>query len=149
MKKGKSCVVKGYKNFKVNYGTVDSKSFKSIYINVQSWVSPKNYDERWERVVSNFNREIKQTISGTLNNDLFSNKFMTDLDLRYSGIEYGKKSFMNFEVTLFINTNIDFKSEVIKTEVKKIVNSVNKENFLPNKSFSFSLKKTVLEKVLN
>jgi len=50
---------------------------------------------------------------------------------------------------LFINTNIDFKSEVIKTEVKKIVNSVNKENFLPNKNFSFSLKKTVLEKVLN
>ena len=149
MKKGKSCVVKGYKNFKVSYGTVDSKSFKSIYINVQSWVSPKNYDERWERVVSNFNREIKQTISGTLNNDLFSNKFMTDLDLRHSGIEYGKKSFMNFEVTLFVNTNIDFKSELIKNEVKKIVNSVNKENFSSNRNFTFSLKKTVLEKVLN
>lgn len=149
MKKGKSCVVKGYKNFKVSYGTVDSKSFKSIYINVQSWVSPKNYDERWERVVSNFNREIKQTISGTLNNDLFSNKFMTDLDLRHSGIEYGKKSFMNFEVTLFINTNIDFKSEVIKNEVKKIVSSISKENFSPNKNFTFSLKKSVLEKVLN
>ena len=149
MKKGKSCVVKGYKNFKVSYGTVDSKSFKSIYINVQSWVSPKNYDEKWERVVSNLNREIKQTISGTLNNGLFLNKFMTDLDLRHSGIEYGKKSFMNFEATLFVNTNIDFKSEVIKNEVKKIVNSVNKENFLQNKNFSFSLKKTVLEKVLN
>jgi hypothetical protein len=149
MKKGKTSKLNIFDDAKCSYGTVDSKSFKSIYINVQSWVSPKNYDERWERVVSNFNREIKQTISGTLNNDLFSNKFMTDLDLRYSGIEYGKKSFMNFEVTLFINTNIDFKSEVIKTEVKKIVNSVNKENFLPNKNFSFSLKKTVLEKVLN
>ena len=149
MKKGKSCAVKGYKNFKVNYGTVDSKNLKSIYINVQSWVSPKNYEEKWERVVSLLNKDIKQTVSGILNDNLFSDKFMTDLDLRHSGIEYGKKSFMNFELTLFLNTPIDFKSDSIKSEVKKIVNSISRENFVSNKHFSFSLKKSVLEKVLN
>jgi hypothetical protein len=31
MKKGKSVSVKGYKKFKANYGTVDSKNLKSLY----------------------------------------------------------------------------------------------------------------------
>ena len=56
---------------------------------------------------------------------------------------------MNFELTLFLNTPIDFKSDSIKSEVKKIVNSISRENFVSNKHFSFSLKKSVLEKVLN
>jgi dTDP-4-dehydrorhamnose 3,5-epimerase-like enzyme len=41
MKKGKSCVLKGFKNLKCSYGTVDAKNFKSLYLNIQTWAEPK------------------------------------------------------------------------------------------------------------
>ena len=56
MKKGKSCVLKGYKKFKSTYGTVDSKNLKSIYLNLQTWVEPKNVEGNWERVISSISR---------------------------------------------------------------------------------------------
>ena len=47
MKKGKSCTLNGYRNLKCTYGTVDAKNFKSIYLNIQSWVKPKIDNENW------------------------------------------------------------------------------------------------------
>ena len=43
MKKGKTAKMSGFKNSKITYGTVDSKNFKSLYLNLQTWVEPK-YD---------------------------------------------------------------------------------------------------------
>ena len=81
MKKGKSCILKGYKNFKCYYGTVDSKNFKSIYLNLQSWVQPQEHREDWSRLVSNFNKVVKSFITDTLDKQLFENNFIVDLDL--------------------------------------------------------------------
>jgi hypothetical protein len=74
MKKGKSCVVKGYKNFKTSYGTVDSKNLKSIYINIQSWVDPKKFLENWNREVSYLNRLIKQLLLDITDKFMFHSK---------------------------------------------------------------------------
>ena len=63
MKKGKSCVLKGYKNLKTSYGTVDSKNLKSIYINIQSWLEPKKDSDDWARQVSYFTKEVKQLLT--------------------------------------------------------------------------------------
>ena len=41
MKKGKTAKIIGFKTAKVTYGTVDSVNFKSIYLNIQTWVEPK------------------------------------------------------------------------------------------------------------
>lgn len=51
MKKGKSVKMNVSTSFKSMYGTVDSKNLKSLYINIQSWVSPKTELENWNRVV--------------------------------------------------------------------------------------------------
>jgi hypothetical protein len=59
MKKGKSCVLKGFKNLKCSYGTVDAKNFKSLYLNIQTWAEPKIYLDDWTRQVSYFLRQIK------------------------------------------------------------------------------------------
>ena len=56
MKKGKSCILNGYKNLKCNYGTVDAKNLKSIYINIQSWVEPVKFFENWDKPVSNLSK---------------------------------------------------------------------------------------------
>ena len=86
MKKGKSCSITGYKKIKCSYGTVDSKNFKSIYLNIQSWVEPKSIEDSWIRLVSYFNKQIKNTIGDYIDVEFFYDNFIVDLDLRTSGI---------------------------------------------------------------
>jgi hypothetical protein len=148
MKKGKSCVVKGYKNFKTSYGTVDSKNLKSIYINIQSWVEPKKSLENWTREVSYLNRLIKQLLFEVSDKFLFHNKFIVDLDLRTSGIFVGKRSFMNLEITIYTKTEIDFKSIKLKNEIKKLVSYLDKDIFQQSELFDFHLTKNDKEKNL-
>jgi len=53
MKKGKSVKMNLYYPIKSTYGTVDSKNLKSVYINIQSWVTPKFEQDNWNRIVGN------------------------------------------------------------------------------------------------
>jgi hypothetical protein len=141
MKKGKSCSIKGYKKIKCSYGTVDSKNFKSIYLNIQSWVEPKSIEDSWIRLVSYFNKQIKNTITDSVNGDLFSDNFIVDLDLRTSGITLKKRSFMNLEVTFFIKKSVDFKSLEIKNSLKKIIYNLETDIFNKSTHFNFHLSK--------
>jgi hypothetical protein len=141
MKKGKSCVMKGYKQIKCSYGTVDSKSLKSIYLNIQSWVEPKGLEMDWMRPVSILNKNIKTVLSEIINNNLFNDKFIVDLDLRTSGISLNKRSFMNLEVTFFVKNDTDFKSSELKNELKNIISTIEKDCFKNSKYFKFYLTK--------
>ena len=148
MKKGKSCVLKGYKNFKTSYGTVDSKNLKSIYINLQSWAEPKKSLENWSREISSLNRFIKHLLLEVSDKFMFHNKFIVDLDLRTSGICLGKRSFMNLEMTFYIKTEIDFKSIKLKNEIKIIISYIEKDIFQQSELFNFYLTKNDKEKNL-
>ena len=141
MKKGKSCSIKGYKKIKCSYGTVDSKNFKSIYLNIQSWVEPKSIEDSWIRLVSYFNKQIKNTIGDYIDVEFFYDNFIVDLDLRTSGIALKKMSFMNLEITFFIKKPIDFKSIEIKNSLKKIVSCLEYDIFNKSNHFSFHLSK--------
>ena len=141
MKKGKSVKLNLYNPIKSVYGTVDSKNLKSVYINIQSWVTPKDEYDNWNRVVSNLGREIKHSVYKSINTNLFQNKSIVDLDLRTSGISHGKKSFFNLEINLYTTNELDFKSPEIKESVKNIVKSVYNDNITTNKYFEFSTTK--------
>jgi hypothetical protein len=141
MKKGKSCALKGYKNLKSTYGTVDSKNLKSIYINIQTWAQPKILSEDWAKQVSYLNKQIKNIVSEILDKFIYNQNFIVDLDLRSSGISHGKRSFLNLEITLFFKEIVDFKSIRVKASVKDIVNTINKEIFNTSKIFDFYLSK--------
>jgi hypothetical protein len=104
MKKGKSVKLNLYNPIKSVYGTVDSKNLKSVYINIQSWVTPKQEYDNWNRIVSNLGREIKHSVFESINQKLFQEKSIVDLDLRTSGISHGKKSFFNLEINLYTNS---------------------------------------------
>ncbi len=67
MKKGKSVKLNLFNPIKSVYGTVDSKNLKSVYINIQSWVTPKDDYDNWNRVVSNLGREIKHSVFESIN----------------------------------------------------------------------------------
>jgi len=143
MKKGKSVKLNLYQPIKSTYGTVDSKNLKSVYINIQSWITPKYDTENWNRVVGNLNREIKHSVFNSINQKIFQDKSIVDLDLRTSGISLGKKSFFNLEVNLFTLSELDFKSNEIKNSVKQIVQNIFKNNIKQNKHFEFSISKKV------
>jgi hypothetical protein len=145
MKKGKTSRLVGFPDAKINYGTVDSKNLKSIYLNIQSWVTPKDEYENVERVVSTFGKSIKNSVYEVLDRGMFKEKYIVDLDLRTSGITYGKKSFMNLEITLFFNTEIEFKDPKLKLSLKKIAREIYVNSFKKSSYFDFTISKKVKE----
>ena len=145
MKKGKSSKLTGYRSYKVNYGTVDSKNLKSIYLNIQTWAEPKTDITSPNSEVNNLSRSIKHSVLENINKDLYEDKFIVDLDLRCSGIQINKKSFLNLECYFYLKElGNDFKSKEIKDSIKQITNSIIKNNFIKNEIFKFSLTKKQL-----
>jgi len=137
MKKGKSVKLNLFNPIKSIYGTVDSKNLKSVYINIQSWVTPKFEHDNWNRVVCNLTREIKHSVYNSIPTQIFQDKSIVDLDLRTSGISHGKKSFFNLEVNLYTNEELDFKSQELKDSVKRIVKNIFTNNLTNNSYFDF------------
>jgi hypothetical protein len=142
MKKGKTSQLNEFKTAKVIYGTIDSVNLKSLYLNIQTWVEPILECENWQRTVLNMSRGVKHSIHNTLDKLIFDDKFIVDLDLRPSGLNVGKKSFMNLEINLYvIQENMDFKSLEIKETLKGITKQIFINNFLENEYFKFYLTK--------
>lgn len=141
MKKGKTSKINGFRTSKVSYGTVDSKEFKSLYLNIQTWVEPKKESENWTRVVLNMNRSVKHSVFNNINKELFDDKFIVDLDLRTSGLQMKKKSFMNLEINLYLTQEIDFKSTKLKKYLKNITKEIYSDVFNKNEYFKFYLTK--------
>lgn len=144
MKNGKKVKLKIYNNLKIFYGTIDYKELKSVYITIQSWAAPKIRSDNWKRIVLSQSREIKHTIFDNIDDKIFFNNIIVDLDVRYSGIEVDKKSFMNLEITLLTKANIDFKSQDTKDSIKRVIKQVCVNNLNRNKYFDFYLTKKEL-----
>ena len=145
MKKGKTSRIIGFPEAKINYGTVDAKTLKSIYLNIQSWVTPKQEFTNPDRVVSDFSKSIKNSVYEMIDLGIFKSNYIVDLDLRTSGITYGKKSFMNLEITFFLSCKIDFKDPKIKLSLKRICREIYNKNFMQNPNFEFTVSKKVKE----
>ena len=126
MKKGKTSKLELFKDAKCYYGSVDTAQLKSIYLVLQTWVTPIVEKENWNTTVGSITRTIKHKILEVANKDLFKDHFIVDMDLRTSGILPNKKSFFNLEINLFLEKELEFKSIEIKNSVKKIVKIINK-----------------------
>jgi hypothetical protein len=100
-KKGKKFINDEYDQFAVSYGTVDYTNNKSVYIDITSWVEPLDADNP-RAMISSMNKLIRKTIFEELPKTSFNPKiYISDLDLRESGISVGKRSFMSCNVTLY------------------------------------------------
>ena len=142
MKKGKTSFLQGFKTAKIVYGTVDSINLKSLYLNIQTWVEPIYECDNWTRTVLNLSRSIKHSIYESINKQIFDEKFIVDLDLRSSGLNLNKKSFMNLEINFYITQeDLDFKGKEIKQNLQQITEQIFNDNFLKNENFNFYLTK--------
>jgi hypothetical protein len=145
MKKGKTSQLKGFDNAKCSYGTVDAKELKSIYIVIQSWVEPIKEVNNWKSVTGMLGRDIKHHLLDVVDPLVFEKHNIVDLDLRSSGIQVGKRSFMNLEITLFLKEHMEFKSIMLRDKIKNIVKTIYTYPLM-NSNY-FTLNKTKKEKV--
>lgn len=146
MKTGKEIKNNTFKKYNVTFGSVDNKNAKSVYINLSSWIQPKENDEslNYNRCIKNINKKIRQTVYNLLNSEntpFLKNLTIIDLDIRESGIKYGKRSFMSCEITLYTSEEIPINDEYMKEMLAKIYSSVIKNVFEVNEIFNFHKKK--------
>ena len=141
MKNGKKIRLRLFNDLKIFYGTIDYIELKSIYINIQSWVSHKDDYNNWRKIVCTQSRDIKHTILDANDLNLFHKSTIVDLDIRHSGISLDKKSFMNLEITLFVKDGVLFKSQEMKDAVRKIIKEIYNKNISKNKYFDFFITK--------
>lgn len=145
MKKGKTTKLNIFGNAKCFFGTVDSKELKTIYVVLQTWVEPKEELESWTRVTGNIKRQIQHTLLEVVDPLHFEKHNIVDLDLRTSGIQVGKKSFLNLEVTLFVkDKHMDFKSPILKNKIKQMITAVYNDDLYHCKYFTLSKSKTTI-----
>jgi len=153
MKTGKEIKVHCHnKNVKCSSGAVENyKSPESIYINISTWVEPKE-DENYRKVISNFNRGLKQLIreKNLIDNKYFSDYYIMDMDLRESGMSLGKRSFMSIELNLYQNNGellpliSKGKSKDLVKPINKLVNDIIESDlFVNNNHLNFHLTKTL------
>jgi len=148
MKKGKTSKLNIFDDAKCHYGTVDSKELKSIYLVLQTWVEPKDDFERWDRIIGEIKRQMLHTLLEVVDRTTFERKQIVDLDLRTSGIQKNKKSFLNLEITLFVNDKTtDFKSLLLRSKIKNILQAIYKDDLKNSKYFVLS--KTKMKESIN
>ena len=139
MKSGKFINLIVNDQFKCGYGTIDSKNLKSVYSKITCWVEPTKNNDNWGTIIGGLKRKISGKLTETLNlTDKFkTDRFIVDLDIRASGLEMGKKSFMNCEITLFTNGNYEIRDIDFKTDINHIIENIIEESVVPYQSFTY------------
>jgi hypothetical protein len=125
-----------YNNVKIGYGTVDFKNLKTVYLKLNSWVQPENETDDYDHTILKTRRKIKEFIYN-LKNQNFKQQCIVDLDIRTKGIKLEKRSFMNLEVTLYVENQFDVKSKEIKNTIKDLLENIIEEGLIDKKLFVF------------
>ena len=136
MKTGKYFPLGTYDDVKIGYGTVDFKNLKTIYLKLNAWVQPSNNNEDFDLLIKKTRREIKRKVFN-LKTDLFKNESIVDLDIRTKGIKLNKRSFMNLEITLYVNNYADIKAKEYKQSVSSLIENIVDDCLYNKKLFNF------------
>jgi hypothetical protein len=145
MKKGKELKVNSFKNYNVYYGSVNNKEPKALYINISAWAEPEEDDNiNYSRVVRDLDKKIRQSIYQELEENypiFLRERTIVDFDIRESGIKYGKRSFTNCEITLFMKYELPINSEDMKSILDDLIKVIIEDTLEKSKHFKFHKKK--------
>jgi hypothetical protein len=136
MKTGKYSPLGEYNDVKIGYGTVDFKNLKTIYLKLNSWLQPENETDDFDHVICRSRRKIKEIVYN-LKAPYFKQQSIVDLDIRTKGIKLEKRSFMNLEVTLYVDNQFDVKSKELKNTVKRLIEDIVDLGLQEKKLFNF------------
>jgi hypothetical protein len=136
MKIGKYIPLGTYNDVKIGYGTVDFKNLKTIYLKLNSWLQPENETDDFNYLISKSRKKVKDIIFN-LKSPHFKDQSIVDLDIRTKGIKLEKRSFMNLEITLYVNDQFDIKSKDIKNILKDLFENIIDDGISDKKLFNF------------
>lgn len=144
-KRGKKIHLDSMKPYRIKYGTVDKGDPIAIYLDISTWASPKQAEisEKYETVIRKLRKRISDIIYFNTDKLFNKNRFIVDLDLRTSGIEFGKRSFLNLECTLYQKEPIKgIKNKEIHSKLQNLSDKLIEEVFNNNEYFKFYRRKT-------
>jgi hypothetical protein len=124
--------------FRVKYGTIDAVKLNAIYLNIESWVQPREIDN-YDSYIRLMRREIIVKIKDGIDITTFNENFIVDLDLRASGMSLDKKSFMFIELTVYPKEKLKFNSTLMFKKMQELSNLMI-ESLEQNKLTFFSKK---------
>lgn len=131
--------------YNVVSGTVDNKNPKSVYIQISAWGEPKDSEiEFYDSIIKNKSKRVKRKLFEVLDDKHFhTKKSIVDFNMASSGINYGKKSFMSVEMTLFkkeplLPVNSDKMAPIVKNISEKIITDI----FEKDENFKFYKRKS-------
>lgn len=126
-------------NFAVKYGTINALNPQSIFVLINSWAAPK-HNLRFDKKLRKLTILVKNKIYEEINYDVFHKKYIVDFDLRISGLQKNKQSFMSIEITLFPKNIISFPSEIYDTNIKVLIDKIT-TSIKKDQNFIFANKK--------
>jgi hypothetical protein len=136
MKIGKYIPLGTYNDVKIGYGTVDHKNLKTIYLKLNSWIQPENETDDFDSLINKTRRKIKEQVY-ELRTPHFKSQCIVDLDIRTKGIKIEKRSFMNLEITLYVENGFDVKTKETKNFIKDILINTIDTSLSNKKLFNF------------
>jgi|TARA_R110000803_G_scaffold51720_3_gene106731 hypothetical protein len=138
MKRGKEITLKSKDNYKVKLGTIDNKSPKTIYLNVSAWGKPLTQEDNYDNIISNLRKKIKQKLYSQIGfNNFEKERYIVDLDMRSSGINHTKRSFMSCEITLFQKERVSVNDTSMMELSNNLTNNIIQDCFEENNHFRF------------
>jgi len=140
MKLGKEIKFNLLKNYKTKIGTVNNKDSKSIYINITGWgeINDHDLEINYESYLNNLRKKIKQNLNKKINKDIFHiDRYIVDLDMRTSGFNKDKRSFMSCEITLYQKQFLPITQNIIFENSKDIISTIVDECLDKNIHFTF------------
>ena len=146
MKTGKEVKIEPNKNYNVVLGTVNNKDPKALYINISAWAEPINDDElNYSRIIRDLDKQVRQNLFNNINKDILTpfikEHTIVDFEIKKSGIRFGKRSFLNCEITLFLKQENQINPTFFKTHIETLIASIINQTFENDNYFKFYKKK--------
>ena len=145
MKRGKEMKIETPYQYNIISGTVDNKNPKSVYIQISAWGKPtEDGIEDYESIIKKRAKRVKRKLFEVLDNERFyKTKSIVDFNMASSGINFGKKSFMSVEMTLFKREPLlPINSDKMKPILEEVSNKIINDVFEKDENFRFYKKKT-------
>jgi hypothetical protein len=138
-KLGKQRQIKLPNIIKSKYGTMDYMDLKSIFISMQCWIKPKN--NNYNSIITKLRRDISNTVKNNIDKSIFHDTLILDIDVRESGFDINKRSFISIDVNLYVkNSNMKFNDKQVYNNVSIITEMVN-ETLYKNEISIYKTKK--------
>ena len=130
-KNGKQLISEGHENYRVVSGTVDNKNPKALYINISAWGESIVSEElNYGPILRGITKDIKIKLKSSLTPNLF----YVDRCI----VDFGKKSFMNCEITIFQKNLFRLQEKTIQKELNLIGKIITSEVLEEFKYFKFN-----------